>query len=138
MKSNDQNFRSGEYFEDDYHTLIVRDGILFGTYKQRIKKIDLDLAKKLVHDRKLVTNGKIYPVCIDLYRAVAIEKDARVYFSSQEAMEGLAAVGVLVRNQITKHGATIWNLIDKPSLPTKVFTDRAKAIEWLRQFQFLN
>lgn len=130
--------RIGEYYEDEYHTLSLKNGIIHGIYKPKIKKIDLELAKKLVHDRKLVSDGKTYPVFVDLYKAVAINKAARNYFSSPEGIQGLSAVGVLVTNQLTKHGATIWNMIDKPAVPTKIFTDKEKALQWLSQFKFTN
>ena len=138
VESENKIIRIGEYFEDEYHTLYLEDGIIHGTYKPKIRRIDLKLAKKLVSDRKIVSNGKTYPVLADLYKAVAIDKDARNYFSSKESIEGLSAVGVLVSNQIAKFGATIWNMINEPAIPTKIFTNKEKAIKWLQQFRYMN
>ena len=73
----------GEYYEDKYHTLSILDGIIHGIYKPKIKQIDLELAKKLVNDRKIVSKGNTYPVFADLYKAVSISKEARNYFSSK-------------------------------------------------------
>ena len=65
------------------------DGILLGPYPEN-SLIDLPLAKQIVKERLDFVGGKSYPALIDTAEVAGITKDARDYFSSEEAVKGIS------------------------------------------------
>lgn len=126
------------YLENDFVEFWIENGIIMNVYKPNLEKITIDVAKEIVRDRLQVSNGVTMPVMIDLTNAFTIDKASRRYFSMGDAMKYLSASAILVRNEITKLGGNIYIRIDKPKIPTKLFTEQDKAIEWLNQFKFMN
>ena len=126
------------YLENEFVEFWIEDGIIYNRYKPDLKKLTLDVAERIVQDRLTVSNGVTMPVFIDLTNAISMDKVARKYLATGDAMRYLSASALLVRNEITKLGGNIYVRIGKPSIPTKLFTDQEKAIHWLQQFKYLN
>jgi hypothetical protein len=110
----------------------LKEGIVFGTYKGRIT---LESAKKVVKTRLEFTEGKSYPVCVKTIYVTAINKDARDYFSTEEANKGIKAGAIYVDSVFQSFMGNFFLKVSKPKVPSKVFTDRKKAIKWLEQFK---
>jgi hypothetical protein len=71
---------------------------------------------------------------VELGKATKMDRAANRYLSTGPAMECLTGTGILVRDQIEKLGANLYTGFFKPSVPTKFFTDKEKAIHWLRNY----
>lgn len=120
--------------ETDYVILELDDGILMVTYKQGVT-IDLKIAKEIVATRIEFTQGKPYPgIALDA-GVVAIKKEARDYFSSPESNEGVTAGAIVINSTFGMLLVNFWFTVNKPKIPTKVFVEKEKAIEWLQQFK---
>lgn len=121
--------------DNSLHRIEVKQGLLHGAYHPSLKHINLNIAKQLVKDRKIVSRGISYPVFVDVSRSVSMDKPARDYFASEEATEGLIAIGVLVRNWFQKSIVNFWYKVSKPKIPTRLFHDKKSAIQWLNDFK---
>lgn len=126
------------YLENDFVEFWIEGGIIYNRYKPDVSIITIEIAKKIVEDRLKVSNGITRPGFIDLTNAISIDKQSRRYFSMGESMKYLSASAIVVNNEITKLGGNIYIRIDKPRIPTKLFTDKMLAVKWLEQFKFMS
>jgi len=110
----------------------LKDGILFGTYKG---KITLEAAKIVVRTRLELTEGKSYPVLGQGMSVSAIDRDAREYFASQEAIKGIKAGAFYVDSVFQSFLINFSFKIFKPKIPTKIFNDKEEALKWLEQYK---
>lgn len=123
------------YLENEYAEFWIENGIIINVYKDGFKQYDLTIAKSILHDRLKVSNGVTMPVYIELKRLNGADEDARRFMASQEAMQYLSAAALVVPDHITKFLANTYHKFHKPGIPTKVFTNKGKAIQWLEQFK---
>ena len=110
----------------------LKDDILLGTYKGAIT---LEIAKKTVETRLKFTEGKSYPVFGQGINVSAIDRDAREYFASAEAVKGIKAGAFYVESVFQSFLINFSFNIFTPIVPVKIFTDRQKAIKWLEQYK---
>lgn len=122
------------YLENEFVELWIEDGIIHEIFKPSLIILNIDNAKKIVTDRLKVSNGIIRPIFVDLVNAVSIDKQTRKYFASKESLHLLSAGAVLVKNPITKLGGNFFFKIDRPPMPTKLFTNKEEALKWLKQY----
>ncbi len=118
--------------ENDIIEYQIKDSVLYCQYK--IKKIDLEAAKKAVSLRKDFTNNLPYPNLIRGFDVISMDKQARDFFSTDQGTVGVSA-GALLTNSVFQ--ATLANFflkVTNPKIPTKLFTDESKAILWLKQY----
>ena len=114
----------------------MADGIVYMTYKDGLK-ITLENAKRIVIDRKKFTEGKIYPGIIFMTGLTSINREAREYLASDEAIIGINACAVVSDSVFNKFLANFFLRISfvKPKMPAKLFTDKAKALKWLEKYK---
>lgn len=103
-------------------------------YKPSLKEIDIDIARKVVEDRLKLSAEIPRPSLVVLNNQVAITKKAREYFSSEEGTRYLSAGAILISNYIHRLGGNILLKLNPPVMPARLFTDRAKAMDWLSKF----
>lgn len=116
-----------EYWIDEF-------GVVHEIFKDTFKTLNLDVAKVITEDRLKVSNGIARPLYVELGTISKIDRAANRYLSRGIAMECLTATGILVKDQMEKIGANIYAGIFKPSVPTRFFTDKEKAHQWLRNY----
>ena len=117
--------------------LKLENGIIYGEYFPNTV-ITLDLAKKAVQDRYTLTKGTSYPVLADVINLKFVEDDAREYLSSDEACKFVTALAVVTDKPISNLFANVYLKWNRPPVPTKLFTNKEKAIRWLKLFTQLN
>ena len=118
--------------ESPYLTLVVEDGILIGTYTAGIK-VDLKVAKQMVEFRLIFSAGKSYPFFADVREVKMINKEARDYFASSEGIKGIIATAVFVDNFVSKTIGNFFINFSRPAIPTRIFSNRSEAINWLKE-----
>lgn len=116
-----------EYWIDEF-------GVVHEIFKPTFVSLDLKVAKIIVADRLKVSEGIARPLYVELGKATKMDRAANRYLSTGPAMECLTATGILVRDQIEKLGANLYTGFFKPTVPTKFFTDKEKAMSWLRNY----
>ena len=74
------------------------------------------------------------PVLIDLRAGKSQDRDARQYYSSPEVTQETRAAALLVASRLSMVLARFFITLAKPSIPTRMFTDEAEALAWLKGF----
>lgn len=118
--------------DNEYSKIELSNGIIIATWKASF--IDLNIAKNAVSSRLSVTARQNYPVLIKMKSVKGSTKEARDFLSSEKGSDGVIAGAILVDSIVENMLATFFIYLNKPGIPTKIFKDESKAIEWLEQF----
>jgi hypothetical protein len=78
--------------------------------------------------------GRRMPALVDMRRLKSQDRDARQYYASAEVARQGNASALLVASQLTKVMANLFITLQKPTIPTRIFTDEVEAIAWLKDF----
>jgi hypothetical protein len=133
MKFGAPTSMKANYFENDFAEFWTEDDILFFIYKSGIT-MNLDAAKTVVADRINVQKGIPYPVFCDMRGIKDSDKPARDYLAKEGSLM-VNAVAVLTDSPVTRIMANFYLTISRPTVPTKMFTDKAHAIEYLKSLK---
>lgn len=93
--------------------------------------MNLEAAKLVVKDRLEVQRGESYPVFCDMRGIKDSDKPARDYLA-KEGSSLVRSVAVLTDSPVTKIMLNFYLTISRPLVPTKMFTDEAQAIDYLK------
>jgi hypothetical protein len=119
-------------FENEYANFWIESGILYFVYKKNAA-IDLNAAKQIVDERIRFQQQKDYPIFCDIRGIKNIDKAARD-FLAKEGSSYTKGVAVVVDTPMTKIISNFYLGLNKPIAPTKMFTDRQEALNYLQQF----
>ena len=125
-----------DFYENDYAQFWIKDGILFFKYKPNTT-IDLKVAKLVVSDRIHFQDEKSYPVFCDARGIVTTEKAGRDYLAQSGSIL-TQAVGLVVYEKVLLTISTFYLEINKPSVPTQIFTKESDALDYLKPFILKN
>lgn len=81
-----------------------------------------------------LTGGEKALVLLDGRSAFTITDEARAY-AAEQANRTRAATALIVNSAAIKIIYNLYIQIDKPQTPTRMFTDEASAIAWLKIFK---
>jgi hypothetical protein len=82
------------------------------------------------------TRGVRRPLLIDIRRAQPLEADARHHYSGQTLVEGFSALALLIESSpFGRMMGNVYLRIARPGIPTQLFSDEARALEWLSAFR---
>ena len=126
-----------KYFKNEYLEMWMEDGIVHAEYATNLI-ITYEIAKINVSARLEMSDNQTYPLFADVSKAKSMTKEARAYLSTPEAIRGISAGAFLIKTQIEALLVNAWLSLYKPSVPTKLFTEKDKAINWLEQFRRIN
>jgi hypothetical protein len=121
-----------DYFENEFALFWISENILFFEYKSDVV-INLVAAQRIVSDRMQMQKEKAYPVLCDIRGIADSDKAARDYLA-QHGSVLTKAVSILANQTISTVMISFYLKISKPQVPTKVFNDKAKALEFLKAF----
>jgi hypothetical protein len=71
---------------------------------------------------------------VDLTKVTAIHREARLYFAGEETAKVQSAAGLLIGSPLTRAIGNFFMGLNKPLIPTRLFTSEAEAIAWLKGF----
>jgi hypothetical protein len=109
---------------NDEGLLIVR--INDGAYQS------LDDAKENLALAVSETRGRRRPLLIDIRTAQPLDADARHHYSGQTLVERFSALALLVdASPFGRMMGNVYFRIARPGIPTQLFSEEARAIEWL-------
>jgi hypothetical protein len=77
---------------------------------------------------------KRWPVLVDMRASLGIDHETRAYYSSVEGVKSDTALALLVGSPVTRVMANFFISINRPQVPTKLFTSEAEAVAWLKTF----
>ncbi len=96
--------------------------------------IELQDARENTIAVKEISTGSVYPLLVDLKAIHSISKEARDHFSMQKRSAGVSAIAMLIKSPVSRIIGNFFLGLSTPTVPTNLFTDREKAINWLKQF----
>jgi hypothetical protein len=117
--------------ETEFVRLELEDGMLIATYKKG-KKTSLDVARQIVRDRVEFTDGVPVIALICNQGVISFDKEARAFLSSREGTKGIKAAAILSDDAATAMIGNFIIKVNKPHIPVRLFTNRERAIGWLR------
>jgi len=80
------------------------------------------------------THGARRPLLVDIRLSLPLEADARHHYSGQTLVDRFSALALLV--EASPFGRMMGNVylrVARPGIPTRLFSDEAQAMEWLRR-----
>lgn len=124
-----------EMKEEEIVKYDVEEGILICLYRERLD-IDIDAAKKIVEARHNYIGENSYPTLLDATGLKGISREAREFMSTDDSYKGVKAGALLSGSIFTSYIGNFFLKItsNKQKVPVRLFTDRRKAMKWLKQF----
>lgn len=122
--------------QNNYAEVWIEKGILHFVYGH-IENLTLSIAKQLLKLRLSIQNHKSYPVLCDLSQVLQAEKDAMDYLAKEGSTQA-TAVALLVNYPHSKVTAEFYLITSLPNVPTQVFEDKLKALQFLAAYPKTN
>jgi len=114
----------------------IEKGILYFIYGP-IENLTLTTAKQLLKFRLSIQNNKNYPVLCDLRNIIQAEKNALDYLAKEGSIQA-TAVALLVNYPHSKVTAEFYLSTSLPNVPTQIFEDKLKALQFLSAYPKTN
>jgi len=115
-----------------YLKIRKQDGILYCDFTYNIH-LDLETARNYVEQRLLYSEGTSYPVCINMTKVKSVDREARAYLAKEGA--ALITAGALITNSpLSNFIANIFLSLNKPTTPSRLFTNEKDACDWLKNY----
>lgn len=90
--------------------------------------------REIVDATGILTGGKKYPQITIAGKYTSITREARDFIATDESVKYNSAEAYIIQSLAQRILANFYLKFSVPKVPTKVFTDRGKAEEWIRQF----
>jgi hypothetical protein len=111
-----------------YVTIWIKDGIIFHVFAN--VEVDLEVAKHCIATRIEFTGGQTLPAIADMRAIKSMTREAREYFAAEGA-RFLTARAIITGNVLTRTLAEVFIMINRPAIPTKIFSNYTEAKAWL-------
>ena len=70
---------------------------------------------------------------IDINRFTGIDRDARAYWATEGATKDVMSGAIIAKSPVVVMAVNFFHLINKPPLPSKMFSSAKKAEFWIRE-----
>lgn len=110
----------------------LEDGIIFMAFTH----VDVTLEIAKAHVAVMHENfAHLFPlpVVVDTSKMRNVSKETRDFWASPENSQHTSCSAVLIQSAIARIAGNLYLQFNKPKYPTKLFTDKEKAVEWIRQ-----
>jgi hypothetical protein len=91
-----------------------------------------DLARVTTAQLASRTGGKLVPILADIRQVKSMTREARKYYGN--LTNAVTAIALLVGSPTTQVMANFFLGLNRPNVPTQMFTDEDKALTWLRRY----
>lgn len=117
-----------------YFTWMGEDGIA----RTKVKK-GSEVKLEHAQENSLVVNSfyvdRKFPLLIDARGIKSISRDARNFFTTNGRATNTLAFAIIIDSSVSKVVGNFFLGINKPAVPTKLFSDDKSAVKWLKQFR---
>jgi len=107
-------------------------------YIRTAAKPGVDIVLNFAIENSLIVNelcrGRKRPLLIDLKNLKSITPQARSYFSARDRESDISAFAFLIHSNFQRMVGNIFIQFNRPRLPTKLFNQEERAIEWLSPY----
>ncbi|TND10487.1 MAG: Uncharacterized protein FD123_129 [Bacteroidetes bacterium] len=114
------------------HVILLRENLVENKMKEGVH-IEVQDVSLIKHANKTITAGRSYAVLVSSSDFNSVSDDARKLSASPEFVERTVAKALLVHNTATKLVGNTYILVNRPAIPTRMFTCREEAIGWLEE-----
>jgi hypothetical protein len=121
-----------EDFTEERFSITFENNILYFTIHKEL--VDYSLVNDAINKRHELTKGEKVLILSDFQKVKQGTREARERLAAPDAGEGVIAVAVLIKSKVQKVMYNFFQSIYKAPNPSKLFTDRQKALEWLSKF----
>ena len=118
-------------FDNHQLKIEIEGDVLHAHYKAGMK-LTLSDAKFLVDERVRLCEGKSYHFMIYDGGVVSMDRDARVYFSSEEGIRGILSAAFIESSVFSKMLINFFLKITNPKVRSKAFTNLEDAMLWIK------
>lgn len=125
-------FTDTKSIENGFAHLRVTERILQIIYKPGTV-LDLQKALRITEDRLLLQKEKTRPAFVDFREVIHVERAARHYFAHEGSIL-LQALAVWCSSPQTEAIVNFYIRANVPAVPTRVFTDKYTALNYLKPF----
>lgn len=119
-----------ESIESEYGQCFIEDGILFFICKEGLE-LDILSARKISEIFIAIQNGKKHPLCVDISGLADTDKAGRD-FMALYSENFCTAVAFIANSELSRIIGNFYLQVNKPVVPTKLFMEKEKALEYLR------
>lgn len=91
-------------------------------------------AKEVTTIIQKIGKGKKFPVLMIVKNYMDVDKETRKFYGSKEATINKIAEAFVINSSALKIIANFYIRIEKPNIPSKIFTNTEDAITWLKTF----
>lgn len=110
---------------------LSEDGLVTVTIRDNAYQ-SLDDARTNLATAVAATAGRRRPLLIDIRTAQPLDADARHHYSGQTLVDAFLALALLVESSFFgRMMGNIYFRVARPGIPTRLFTDEERAVEWL-------
>src|SRR4030095_8046080 len=117
-----------------YVYLELQDDLLIGTFKKGLK-INLEIAKEIVRTWQDFTEHKPVRQLVYNQGVVSMDKKARDYLSSEEAVGKIIAGAIVLDSPFGSFLGNFYLSVSKPKMPARIFSKTENALKWLDKFR---
>ena len=118
-------------FQSDLVKFWFENDVLFASFPEN-SKISLPRAKEIVAQRIEFTQGETYKAVVDITNIKSVSFEARTYWASIEGYSSIDVLAIYSPSALSKVLSNFWLKVNKPFKPTKFFTDKVSALEYLK------
>jgi len=126
MTSNSVRTPTGMSYLDTY-------GIIHTSYNEGMEET-LAEAQASVRAALPLFGGTRHPVLVDLRALKSQTRDARSFYGSPEVTRNTTALALLVSSRVSMVIANFFISVTKSAVPSRMFTDEAAAVDWLKGY----
>jgi hypothetical protein len=113
--------------------ITLEGGILFVSVRHPCD-VGLNDARSAIEAERKLGAGKRLPTLVDMTGTLSIDREARRYFAGPETAAVQNATALIVSSPFTQAIGNFFLGLNKPAIPTRLFTNKSDAIAWLRLF----
>ena len=107
-----------------------QDGIVRITWISTVE-VTLSVAEECKAAIEDISQGQIRPLLVDIRVSKGVNREARAYMAGP-MMDVVGAVALFVDSPVSQLLANFFLRINKPTIPTKMFTSETEALKWLQ------
>ncbi len=111
------------------HFCLDSEGILLGTGFDGAEHTLPDAEEEYRH---VIATGRRYRLIIDISRIRSMDRASRVFYAGPKGAEMYVAYAIVIGSPLTRALGNLFLGLNKPLIPTRLFTSRDDARRWLR------
>ncbi len=125
--------KAQEYTTHSLRLTVGEDGIVRAV--EKAVKISLENARENTALLASIADERRVPLLVDITESRGISREAREEYSGEALIANVCALALLVCSPVSKVMGSFFLGLNKPAIPTQLFSSEEKALSWLKKFR---